>query len=53
MSKGEGDDEEVKEEMVGELLIGGTGVSAYGYLHREDLTREKFLPDPFLLKAKQ
>ncbi len=30
----------------GELHIGGAGV-ANGYLHRPDLTREKFIPDPF------
>ncbi len=30
----------------GELLIGGDGV-ARGYLNREDLTRDRFLPDPF------
>ena len=33
--------------MAGELFIGGGGVTR-GYLHREDLTRERFLPDPFV-----
>ncbi|MBN7810760.1 amino acid adenylation domain-containing protein [Algoriphagus sp. H41] len=31
---------------VGELVIGGTGVSA-GYLNRPELNREKFIMDPF------
>ncbi len=30
----------------GELFIGGAGVSR-GYLHRPELTAEKFIPDPF------
>ena len=30
----------------GELLIGGDGVSV-GYIGRDDLTKERFLPDPF------
>ncbi len=30
----------------GEILVGGTGVAA-GYLHRPDLTRERFIPNPF------
>jgi surfactin family lipopeptide synthetase A len=31
---------------IGELYIGGAGVGL-GYLHRPDLTRASFLPDPF------
>lgn len=38
--------EPVPENTVGEIFIAGDGV-ADGYLNREDLTREKFLPDPF------
>jgi amino acid adenylation domain-containing protein len=32
--------------MIGELYVGGAGVGR-GYLNRPDLTKEKFLPDPF------
>ncbi|MBP2239426.1 amino acid adenylation domain-containing protein, partial [Sinorhizobium kostiense] len=35
---------------VGELYIGGAGV-ARGYLNRPDLTAERFLADPFSVKA--
>ena len=31
---------------IGELFIGGIGV-ARGYLNREDLTKERFLPNPY------
>jgi len=32
---------------IGELYVGGAGV-ARGYLNRPELTRERFLPDPFV-----
>jgi amino acid adenylation domain-containing protein len=36
-------------EVSGELFIGGVGV-ARGYLHRPDLTAERFLPDPWAIE---
>jgi amino acid adenylation domain-containing protein len=33
-------------DVVGEIYFGGDGV-ALGYLHREELTAQRFLPDPF------
>jgi amino acid adenylation domain-containing protein len=36
--------------VIGEIYVGGAGVAA-GYLKREELTRQKFLPDTFTNKA--
>ncbi|KAF9990451.1 hypothetical protein BGZ79_004800, partial [Entomortierella chlamydospora] len=36
--------------VVGELYLGGDGV-AKGYLNRPELTKERFVPDPFSTKA--
>ncbi|MTI47956.1 MAG: amino acid adenylation domain-containing protein [Firmicutes bacterium] len=33
--------------VIGELYISGEGVSIKGYLNREELTRERFMVDPF------
>jgi len=47
-----GDDyEPVPAGAIGEMYIAGDGV-ARGYLHQEELTRERFLPDPFVQGAR-
>ena len=38
--------------LVGEIYIGGAGV-ARGYLNRPDVTAERFIPDPFGVRAGQ
>jgi amino acid adenylation domain-containing protein/non-ribosomal peptide synthase protein (TIGR01720 family) len=37
--------------VVGELYIGGAGL-ARGYLHREELTQQRFIPSPFEAQAR-
>lgn len=38
--------------VTGDIYIGGAGV-AHGYLHRPELTTERFIPDPFSSQAGQ